>query len=89
MVAAQLAGRQVVAGQVLTFAVGKVSIEFSGEVKKAVGGGGGLKFWLLTADAKAERSSGAMHKVQIELIPQTPEGKSFIVADGVPAPPAE
>lgn len=89
LVAAQVAGRQVVSGQVVTFAVGKVPIEFSGEVKKVTSGGGGLKFWVLTAEAKAERSSGAMHKVSVELVPQTPEGKSFIVADGVDAPPTE
>jgi hypothetical protein len=88
LVAAQLAGRRVVAGQVLTFAVDRVEIEFSGEVKKTEGGGGGVKFWVLTADAKAERSSGAAHKVTIELIPQTSDGKSFLVADGVDAPPA-
>lgn len=88
LVTAQLAGRRVVAGQQLTFKVGKVSIEFTGEVKKVAGGGGGLKFWVLTADAKAERTRGATHKVSIELIPQTPEGESYIVADGVDAPPA-
>ena len=48
----------------------------------------GVKFWVVTAEAKAERSSGAAHKVTIELIPQTSDGKSFLVADGVDAPPA-
>lgn len=87
LVAAQLAGRRVVAGRVLTFAVGKVVLEFTGEIKTTVGGGGGVKFWVLTADAKAERASGAGHKVSIELIPQGPDGQSFIVADGVDTPP--
>jgi Trypsin-co-occurring domain 2 len=87
LVTAQLAGQQTVAGRVLTFAVGKVTVEFSGEVKKTGGAGGGVKFWVLTADAKAERSRGAAHKVSIELIPQTPGGTAFIVADGVDAPP--
>ena len=32
------------AGQALTFAVGRVSIEFSGEIKKTGGGSGGVKF---------------------------------------------
>jgi hypothetical protein len=89
LVAAQLAGRQVVAGQVLTFAVGKVSIEFVGEVKRTTGGGGGLRFWVLTAQAKAERTRGVTHKVSIELIPQSRDGNPFIVAGGVDAPPAE
>ena len=89
LVTAQLAGRRVVAGRVLTFAVGKVTVEFSGEVKKVVGGSGGVKFWVVTADAKAERSTGAGHKVSIELIPRNPDGTSFIVNDGVDAPPAD
>lgn len=89
LVAAQLAGCQVVAGQVLTFAVGKVSIEFVGEVKRTAGGSGGLKFWVLTAQAKVERSNSATHKVSVELIPQSRDGNPFIVAGGVDAPPAE
>jgi Trypsin-co-occurring domain 2 len=44
LVAAQLAGRQVVAVRVLTFGVGKVSLEFTGEMSKVAGGGGGVKF---------------------------------------------
>lgn len=76
-----------VAGQVMSFAVGKVTVEFSGEVKRVAGAGGGITFWVVTADAKAERSTGATHKVWVELIPQTPDGASFIVADGVDAPP--
>jgi hypothetical protein len=87
LIAAQAAGRRTVAGQVLTFAVGKVSIEFSGEVKKTGGGSGGVKFWVVTAEAKAERSSAAFHKVTVELIPLTRDGESFKVADGVAAPP--
>ena len=87
LVTAQTAGRRGVAGRVLNFAVGKVSIEFSGEVKKVAGAGGGVKFWVVTADAKAERSTGAAHRVTVELIPQTAEGASFVVADDVDAPP--
>ena len=87
LVAAQLAGRRVVAGRVLTFRVGKVVLEFTGELKKTVGGSGGVKFWVLSADAKAERSTGATHKVTVELIPQGPDGESFVVADDLDAPP--
>lgn len=88
LVTAQLAGRTVVAGRVLSFAVGKVEIEFSGEVTAVAGGSGGVKFWVVTADAKAERSTAATHKVKVELIPQTPEGTSFIVAEGSDTPPS-
>ena len=87
LVAAQLEGRRVVAGKVATFAVGKVVLEFTGEIKKTVGGGGGVKFWVVTADAKAEHVRGAGHKVSIELVPQGKDGETFIVSGGVDAPP--
>jgi NTP-dependent ternary system trypsin peptidase co-occuring protein len=89
LVAAQLAGRRVVAGRALSFAVGKVSLEFTGEVKKVAGGGGGVKFWVFTADAKVERTSGVAQKVTVELIPQGPDGESFLVADDVDVPPPD
>jgi hypothetical protein len=36
------------AGRVLTFALGEVVIEFSGEVKKTAGVNGGIKFWVMS-----------------------------------------
>jgi hypothetical protein len=89
LVTAQLAGQRIVAGQVLTFVVGKVEVEFAGEVKKVAGVGGGVKFWVVSADGKAERSSGSTHKVKIELIPQAADGTSFTVAGGVDEPPSQ
>ena len=44
LVAAQLEGRRVVAGKVATFAVGKVNLELTGEIKKTIGGSGEAKF---------------------------------------------
>ena len=87
LIAAQTVSRRAVAGQVLTFAVGKVVIEFAGEVKKVAGGSGAVKFWVVTADAKGERSSGDSHKVTVELVPQTAQGASFVIADDADAPP--
>lgn len=87
LVAAQLAGRRVVAGRVATFAVGKVVLEFTGELKRTTGGSGGVKFWVVTADAKAERVSGAGHKVSIELIPQGRDGETFVISETLAAPP--
>ena len=84
---AQQAGQRSAAGKQLSFAVGKVTIEFAGEVKKTVGGSGGIKFWVVTADAKAEQARGASHKVTIELTPQAPGGASFTVNDHLHAPP--
>jgi hypothetical protein len=76
-----------VAGRVLTFGVGKVVLEFAGEVKTVAGGSGGVKFWVLTAEAKAERTHGAVHKVTVELLPQNPDGTQYVVNDYVDAPP--
>ena len=87
LVEAQLAGRQVVAGRVVTFAVGKVVLEFSGEIKKTVGGSGEAKFWVLTAGAKAERATGSAQKITIELVPQGKDGETFVIADQTLAPP--
>ncbi|MGH3611427.1 MAG: trypco2 family protein [Pseudonocardia sp.] len=36
-----------------------MSVKFSGELKTVRGGGGGVKFWVLSADANAERTTGA------------------------------
>ena len=88
LVAAQTASRQTPAGQKLIFAVGKVTIEFAGEVKKTAGVSGGIKFWVATADAKAERSRGASHKVTVELTPQAPGGAPYTVNDDLKNPPA-
>jgi hypothetical protein len=87
LIAAQTVSRRTVAGQVLAFAVGKVVIEFAGEVKRVAGGSGGVKFWVVTADAKGERSTGASHKVTVELVPQTAQGASFVIADDADSPP--
>ena len=87
LIKAQGAGRRSGTAGELTFVVGKVSVEFAGEVSKTVGVGGGVKFWVVNADAKGERASGASQKVTVELIPQSPDGTSYQVSDGVNAPP--
>src|SRR5262249_60949689 len=79
LIAAQTVSRRSVAGRVLNFAVGKVSIEFVGEVTIVAGGAGGLKFWVASVNAKGERTSGASHKVTVELVPQTAEVAAFVV----------
>ena len=66
LVAAQLEGRRVVAGKVATFVVGKVTLELTGEVKKTIGGSGEAKFWALTANAEAERTSGSVHTITVD-----------------------
>lgn len=85
LIAAQRAG----VSRPLSFRVGEVEIEFTGEVKRVAGGGVGVKFWVVSADGKAERSSGSTHKVKIRLVPQGRDGTSFTVTGGVAQPPAQ
>jgi hypothetical protein len=87
LVEAQLAGRRVVAGRVATFAVGKVTLEFIGEIKQTGQGPDGLKFLVLTADTKAQLAARAGHKATIELIPQGADGERFVIADASDAAP--
>lgn len=81
LVEAQLAGRRVVSGRVATFAIGKVTLEFTGEIKQTGHGPEGLKFLVLTADTKAQLAARAGHKATIELIPQGADGERFVIAD--------
>lgn len=86
---AQHASRQFDDERALTFEVGKVVVELSGEVKTSLGAEGGTRFWVLTAQASAERAHSALHKVQVELIPQTSDGKTVRVADDIHALPKD
>jgi hypothetical protein len=85
LMAAQRAGL----GKQLTFMVGKVEVEFVGEMKTVTGGSGGVKFWVVSADGKAERSRAGTHRLKVELIPRGPDGVSYEVAGGVAEPPSE
>lgn len=82
LVQAQQHGR----GEALSFTVGKVVIELTGEIKTTGGGAAGVKFWVVSVDAKGERSAAAAHKVTVELIPHGPDG-SWDVKGGASAPP--
>jgi hypothetical protein len=73
--------------EALRFSVGKVVVELGGELKTTGGVGAGVKFWVVSVDAKGERSSAATHRVSVELIPTD---KDFAVTDtsGGPGPTA-
>ncbi len=58
------------AGKELTFSVGKVEVEFSVEAKTVDSADASVKFWVVGAGVKGERSSTTAHKVRIELEPQ-------------------
>ena len=77
------------AGRAISFAIGKVEVEFTVEVKITGGGGLGVRFGVFSVDGKADRASGSAHKVKLELIPTGPDGAPFRVASGGAGPTAE
>jgi hypothetical protein len=72
----------------LTFGVGKVTVELGGEIRTTAGGGAGVKFWVVTVDAKGEHSSNVTHKITVELSPQKSDGTPWKVAGSVSKPPS-
>jgi hypothetical protein len=87
LIAAQARSRRIVAGQVLTFAVGTVQIEFSGEVRKTLGGDAKAEFYVVSLGGSGERATTATHKVSVELVPRAADGGDFLVSDPSDTPP--
>jgi hypothetical protein len=56
-------------GEELRFALGPVELELQGEAGCEGSLSGGIKFWLVSADAKGGRSSRASHTVRLSLTP--------------------
>lgn len=68
----------------LRFSVGKVVIEFAGELRHTVGVSAGVKFLVFSGDAKGDRSSSATQKVSVELVPTS---NDFQIGDESSGPP--
>lgn len=62
--------------------VRKVTLEFSGELKRSASGAAGVRFWVASADVKGERSQSAGQKVTVEL---QPIGDGYEVSNRVDA----
>lgn len=67
-------------GQGVSFGVGKVEVEFTVESKTTGTAGGGVKFWVVNADAKLDHARGSTHKIKVELLPTAPDGQTLKVA---------
>ena len=70
----------------IEFTIGKVEVEFALEAKRTTTGSIGVKLWVLTADGKGERASGATHKVKLEMVPKARNGSDFRVSGRVDEP---
>ncbi len=70
------------AGEQLRFVVGELTLEFQVEVERTVGGGGGIRFWVVELGAKGSRTSTDVHKVMIPLRPVTEAGGPVLTGSG-------
>lgn len=77
-------------GRAVSFGVGKVEVEFSVEARTTAGGQAGMRFWVVSADARVDHSRASTHKVKLELIPTDTDGAPIRVAgSSVHGPPPE
>lgn len=67
----------------LRFRVGPVELEFEVQLSREAGAEGGVKFWVVSAGAKATTGTATTHRVKIALQPQTADGKDVAVSEGV------
>jgi len=68
------------AGQSVTFGVGNVDLELSVILKKDAAANTGIKFWVLSADAKIGKNTEFVHRFKITLTPRGPDGSPLAVS---------
>ena len=74
------------AGEKVRFELGPVQMEFGLEIERVRGAEGGVKFWVVTLGGKASSTSGATHKVTLELTPKDEHGGPLgLISDSEPA----
>jgi hypothetical protein len=57
-------------GSAVRFEVGPIQMEFAVEIRREAGVKGGVKAWVLSADAEARASRGTTHRVSFTLTPK-------------------
>jgi hypothetical protein len=72
------AAAQAAADSPLRFEVGPITMEFAVEFTQDHSAKGGLKAWVLTAEAEARRATATTHRITFTLTPTTPEGPAYI-----------
>lgn len=58
----------------IRFAVGEVVVEFAVTVEHEKGVSGGVKFWVVNADASGSIGRATTHKLTVPLTPRVPGG---------------
>ncbi|MFC1418297.1 trypco2 family protein [Streptacidiphilus cavernicola] len=58
------------AGSAVRFEVGPIQMEFAVEIRREAGASGGVRAWVLSAEAEAKASRGSTHRVSFTLTPK-------------------
>jgi hypothetical protein len=74
-------------GEEIRFRLGPVELEFEIEARKDAGATAGVKFWVVSAAAKGDVSSGSAHRIKLTLQPVTTQGADVEVAADRREPP--
>ena len=74
------------AGAPIRFEVGPIQMEFAVELRREAGASGGVRAWVLSADAEARASRATTHRVSFTLTPKDAvSGSPVEVGDDRPA----
>lgn len=65
----------------LRFVLGEITAEFEIELVRAKNGGGALKFGVVEADARRERTTRSTQRLTLRLNPQHRDGRDVAVGD--------
>jgi hypothetical protein len=68
-------------GHPLRFVMGEVTVELEVELGRSRGLGGGLRFGVVSADARGERSARSVHHVTVTLTPRLGDGGDVEISD--------
>lgn len=74
-------------GEDIRFRLGPVELEFELEARKDAGATAGVRFWVISAAAKGDVSSGSVHRIRLTLQPITTGGADVEVAEDRAEPP--
>ncbi|MCA9696776.1 MAG: hypothetical protein KC431_04550 [Myxococcales bacterium] len=74
-------------GQALKFDVGKVELQLEVAMTRKTSGGGGLKFWVVTAEGQREVDKMTKHTFKLTLTPKLTSGGAVEISDELHGPP--
>ena len=81
LVLASVAG----AGEAIRFEVGPIDMEFTVELTREAGAKGGVRAWVVNAEADARATRGSTHKVSFRLTPKdAATGRDLEIGDADP-----